>query len=185
MQTGQGGDFREQVSSVAKRAKLAECLAFLRDGDVLIVTKPDRLARSTAELLSIEADLTKRGIGLVVLSMDGKRLDTRKPTSKLMLTILGRRRDVGARDHAGAAARGHRHGEGGGHIQGPATEHRPDEDQGPGRRRQDDRIARSTVLQAGLRHMTSVAQMCNTRPRSVYCPIDGGTTRILPRMEFR
>ena len=39
-------------------------------------------------MLSIEADLTKRGIGLVVLSMDGERLDTRKPTSKLMLTIL-------------------------------------------------------------------------------------------------
>jgi DNA invertase Pin-like site-specific DNA recombinase len=68
--------------------KLAECLAFLREGDVLTVTKPDRLARSTAELLSIEADLTKRGIGLVILSMGGERLDTRKPTSKLMLTIL-------------------------------------------------------------------------------------------------
>ena len=80
--------FSEQVSSVAKRVTLAECLAFLRDGDVLTVTKPDRLARSTAELLSIEADLSKRGIGLVVLSMGGERLDTRKPTSKLMLTIL-------------------------------------------------------------------------------------------------
>jgi DNA invertase Pin-like site-specific DNA recombinase len=80
--------FAEQVSSTAKRAKLAECLAFLREGDVLTVTKPDRLARSTAELLSIEADLSKRGIGLVVLSMGGERLDTRNPTSKLMLTIL-------------------------------------------------------------------------------------------------
>jgi DNA invertase Pin-like site-specific DNA recombinase len=80
--------FSEQVSSTAQRAKLAECLAFLRDGDVLTVTKPDRLARSTAELLSIEADLTRRGVGLVVLSMGGERLDTRKPTSKLMLTIL-------------------------------------------------------------------------------------------------
>jgi DNA invertase Pin-like site-specific DNA recombinase len=80
--------FSEQLSSVAKRVKLAECLAFLREGDVLTVTKPDRLARSTAELLSIEADLTKRGVGLVVLSMGGERLDTRKPTSKLMLTIL-------------------------------------------------------------------------------------------------
>jgi hypothetical protein len=69
-------------------AMLAECLAFLREGDVLTVTKPDRLARSTAELLSIEADLSKRGIGLVVLSMVGERLDTRNPTSKLMLTIL-------------------------------------------------------------------------------------------------
>jgi DNA invertase Pin-like site-specific DNA recombinase len=80
--------FGEQVSSTARRAKLTECITFLRDGDVLTVTKPDRLARSTAELLSIEADLSKRGIGLVVLSMGGERLDTRNPTSKLMLTIL-------------------------------------------------------------------------------------------------
>ena len=55
---------------------------------MLTVTKPDRLARSMAELLSIEADLTNRGIGLVVLSMGGERLDTRNPTTKLMLTIL-------------------------------------------------------------------------------------------------
>jgi DNA invertase Pin-like site-specific DNA recombinase len=80
--------FVEQVSSVASRAKLTECLTFLRDGDVLAVSKPDRLARSTAELLTIEADLSKRGIGLIVLSMGGERLDTRNPTSKLMLTIL-------------------------------------------------------------------------------------------------
>jgi DNA invertase Pin-like site-specific DNA recombinase len=53
-----------------------------------MVTKPDRLARSTEDLLAIEADLTKRGIGLVVLSMGGEKLDTRNPTSKLMLTIL-------------------------------------------------------------------------------------------------
>ena len=80
--------FSEKSSSTAQRPTLAECLAFLREGDVLTVTKPDRLARSTAELLSIEADLSKRGIGLVVLSMGGERLDTRNPTSKLMLTIL-------------------------------------------------------------------------------------------------
>ena len=41
--------FGEQVSSTAKRVKLAECLAFRREGDVLTITKPDRLARSTAE----------------------------------------------------------------------------------------------------------------------------------------
>ena len=55
--------FSEQASSVAQRTKLNECLAFLRDGDALTVTKPDRLARSTTELLSIEADLSKRGVG--------------------------------------------------------------------------------------------------------------------------
>jgi DNA invertase Pin-like site-specific DNA recombinase len=80
--------FSEQVSSMASRDALKAALAYLRDGDVLVVTKPDRLARSTQELLTIEADLSKRQIGLVVLSMGGERLDTRNPTSKLMLTIL-------------------------------------------------------------------------------------------------
>jgi DNA invertase Pin-like site-specific DNA recombinase len=80
--------FTEQVSSVARGAKLTECLAFLLEGDVLMVTTPDRLARSPAELLAIEADLSRRGIDLVVLSMGGERLDTRNPPSKLMLTVL-------------------------------------------------------------------------------------------------
>ncbi len=80
--------FSEQVSSVAERVQLKACLSFLREGDALVVTKPDRLARSTGDLLAIEADLTKRGIGLVVQSMG---LDTRNgcnPTTRLQLTIL-------------------------------------------------------------------------------------------------
>jgi DNA invertase Pin-like site-specific DNA recombinase len=76
--------YREQASSVGTRAALATCLGFLRKGDALVVTKPDRLARSTRELLEIEADLTKRGVGLLILSMGGMPLDTRNPTSKLM-----------------------------------------------------------------------------------------------------
>lgn len=80
--------YAERISSVAPRAQLKECLGFMRAGDALVVTKPDRLARSTVELLGIEADLSRRGVGLVVLSMGGERLDTRNPTSKLMLTIL-------------------------------------------------------------------------------------------------
>src|SRR5262249_1989373 len=81
--------FSEQVSSLANRTKLAECLAFLREGDTLLVTKPDRLARSLPELLTIEADLTKRGVGFVIQSMG---LDTRNgsnPTARLMLSVLG------------------------------------------------------------------------------------------------
>jgi DNA invertase Pin-like site-specific DNA recombinase len=81
--------FTEQVSSVAQRGELKACLEFMREGDALVVTKPDRLARSTADLLAIEADLSRRGVGLLILSMGGERLDTRNPTSKLMLTILG------------------------------------------------------------------------------------------------
>jgi DNA invertase Pin-like site-specific DNA recombinase len=80
--------FSEQVSSIGQRDVLATCIAYLREGDCLMVCKPDRLARSTSNLLAIEADLSARGIGLIVLSMGGERLDTRNPTSKLMLTIL-------------------------------------------------------------------------------------------------
>jgi len=81
--------FSEQVSSVAQRAKLDEALRFVRKGDTLIVTKADRLARSTSNLLAIITDLEARGIGLVVLNLGGQQLDTRNPTSKLLLTMLG------------------------------------------------------------------------------------------------
>jgi DNA invertase Pin-like site-specific DNA recombinase len=80
--------FSEEGSSIAQRDTLRACLDFIREGDVLVVTKPDRLARSTAELLMIETDLARRRVGLVILSMGGERLDTRNPTSKLMLTVL-------------------------------------------------------------------------------------------------
>ena len=80
--------FSERVSSAAQRPALAECLRFLREGDTLICTKPDRLARNTTELLKLEADLSARSVGLVIQSMN---LDTRNgsnPTARLMLTIL-------------------------------------------------------------------------------------------------
>jgi DNA invertase Pin-like site-specific DNA recombinase len=81
--------FSEQVSSVTvQRPKLEQALTFVRKGDVIVVTKPDRLARSTADLLNIVEGLTKRGVGLRILSMAGTELDTRSPTSKLMLTML-------------------------------------------------------------------------------------------------
>lgn len=80
--------FAEQVSSVAERAELVAVMDFVRAGDVLVVTKPDRLARSTADLLSIVARLDAKKVGLVVLSLGGERVDTRNPTSRLILTIL-------------------------------------------------------------------------------------------------
>lgn len=81
--------FSEQVSSVAERAKLAEALRFVRKGDTLMVTKADRLARSTRNLLDIIEDLETRGVGLVILSMGGQQVDTRSPTGKLLVTMLG------------------------------------------------------------------------------------------------
>lgn len=81
--------FVEQVSSVAKRTQLEAALDFVREGDTLMVTKPDRLARSTSQLLAIVEQLKAKGVGLVVLSMGGQRVDTRDATGELMITMLG------------------------------------------------------------------------------------------------
>ncbi len=78
----------ERISSAAARAGLAAALDYVRDGDTLVTTKPDRLARSTADMLAIVGRLEAKGVGLVILSMGGQQLDTRTPTGKLMLTML-------------------------------------------------------------------------------------------------
>ncbi len=81
--------FSEQVSSTATtRPQLAAVLDFIRQGDVLVVAKPDRLARSTADMLEIVKKIEAKGAALLVLSMGGQVLDTRSPTGKLMLTVL-------------------------------------------------------------------------------------------------
>lgn len=80
--------FTEQRSSIGDRPQLAACLDYLREGDTLIVTKPDRLARSTGHLLSIVDSLKARGARLLILSMGGQSLDTTTPTGKVMLTML-------------------------------------------------------------------------------------------------
>ena len=81
--------FSEQVSSTATtRPQLAAALDFIREGDVLVVAKPDRLARSTADMLEIVKKIEAKGAALLVLSMGGQVLDTRSPTGKLMLTVL-------------------------------------------------------------------------------------------------
>ena len=56
--------FSEQVSSVGTRPGLAECLAFLRAGDALMVTKPDRLARDTAAAAKLSATETSSDVAV-------------------------------------------------------------------------------------------------------------------------
>lgn len=82
--------FSEQVSGKdTHRPQLQTALDYLRDGDALVVTKPDRLARSTADLLGLADRIQAKGATLVVLSMGGQAMDTATPTGKLMLTMLG------------------------------------------------------------------------------------------------
>lgn len=78
--------FREHVSAVDRqRPELEAALDWLRSGDTFIVTKPDRLARSVTDLLSIVSRLREKGVEVRILSM---HLDTSNPTSMLTLTVL-------------------------------------------------------------------------------------------------
>lgn len=78
--------YSEQVSSVATRKELNAALDYLRDGDVLLVTRLDRLARSMRDLCEIVARIESRGASLRVLAM---QLDTSSATGKLMMNVLG------------------------------------------------------------------------------------------------
>jgi DNA invertase Pin-like site-specific DNA recombinase len=78
--------FAEHASGVdAGRPELAKALEYVRAGDVFVVTKPDRLARSMADLTAIVKQLQAKGVELRILSMN---LDTTTPTGKLMLGVL-------------------------------------------------------------------------------------------------
>lgn len=78
----------QEVASGAKtdRVQLRRLLHILGAGDVLMVTRLDRLARSTRDLLNTLAAITARGAGFRSLG-DGWA-DTTTPHGRLMLTVL-------------------------------------------------------------------------------------------------
>jgi Resolvase, N terminal domain len=78
--------YSEQVSSIAHREALQQALDYIREDDVFIVTKLDRLARSVADLLTIQEIIERKGASLRILALN---LDTTTPTGKLMLNLLG------------------------------------------------------------------------------------------------
>ena len=78
--------FAEQTSSVGDRPELNTALDFVRDGDTLVVTKLDRLARSVSHLCEIVRQLEAKGVSLRVMDMG---LDSGTPTGRLMVNLLG------------------------------------------------------------------------------------------------
>lgn len=81
--------FEEKRSgrSAADRAALKEALRFAREGDTLVVTRLDRLARSITDLREIVDGLSAKGVGFRCLQQGA--LDTTRSDGKLMLNILG------------------------------------------------------------------------------------------------
>lgn len=80
--------FQEKVSGAKSvRPELAKAIGWLRKGDVLVVTRLDRLARSTRDLLNILDNVNRHGAGFK--SLKDTWADTTTPHGRLMLTVLG------------------------------------------------------------------------------------------------
>ena len=78
--------FSEKLSgTTAARPELKSCLDYVREGDVLVITKLDRLARSTLHLHKIVNDLNDRGVGFKVLDQS---IDTTTKEGRLLFSIL-------------------------------------------------------------------------------------------------
>lgn len=87
--TAAGADkvFSEKRSGLdGSRPELARCLEYVREGDTLLVTKLDRLARSTSDLYRIVTEITGKGAAFKVL--DDSSVDTGTRTGKLVMGIL-------------------------------------------------------------------------------------------------
>ena len=86
--TNQGCEkiFQEHCSAVGKRPELEKILDYVRDGDTLVVTHVDRLARDVKHLLDIVDHIKKKNVALKIIGLD---LDTNTPHGQLMLMIIG------------------------------------------------------------------------------------------------
>ena len=80
--------FQEKKSAAAtgKRPQLEACLEYVREEDTLVVTRLDRLARSTLHLCQIADELKRKGVELRVVDQN---IDTADATGRLLFNMLG------------------------------------------------------------------------------------------------
>jgi DNA invertase Pin-like site-specific DNA recombinase len=79
--------FQEKKSGLdGTRSVLKNALDYVREGDIFIVTKLDRLARSTAHLCKIAEILDQKSVALKVLDQN---IDTKDATGRLIFNVLG------------------------------------------------------------------------------------------------
>ncbi|MCU7833684.1 MAG: recombinase family protein [gamma proteobacterium symbiont of Taylorina sp.] len=75
----------KKTGTTADRSELKAVLDYVRGGDSLVITKLDRLARSTYHLTQIAKGLEDKGVDLIVLDQN---IDTSTPTGKLLFNML-------------------------------------------------------------------------------------------------
>jgi len=80
--------FQEKVSGTSdkRRSRLRDCLEYIREGDTLVITRLDRLARSTLDLCNIAKELERKKVNLQVLDQN---INTNDATGRLLFNMLG------------------------------------------------------------------------------------------------
>jgi DNA invertase Pin-like site-specific DNA recombinase len=79
--------FQEKRSGASdKRPRLKACLEYVREGDTIVVTRLDRLARSTLHLCQIAAELERKRVDLQVIDQN---INTSDATGRLLFNMLG------------------------------------------------------------------------------------------------
>ena len=77
---------KQSGTTVGQREQLHDALEFVREGDTLVVTRLDRLARSASDLHTIVSQLSRKGVSFRCLQQSG--IDTSTSTGKLLLSML-------------------------------------------------------------------------------------------------
>jgi DNA invertase Pin-like site-specific DNA recombinase len=80
--------FKEEVSAVASRGELERAMDMLGEGDKLVVTKLDRLARNVMQMGELLQQIEAKGAGLVILSLGSETIDTTTATGKPILNMM-------------------------------------------------------------------------------------------------
>ena len=158
--------FVETASGIrTDRPELGKALEQARQGDVLVVWRLDRLARSLRHLIDIADDLNRRGVALKSIT---ESIDTTTPSGRFMFNILGalssmEREIIVERTRAGliaAAARGRRGGR-------PAA-------------LDESKIrAAKAMLASGSMSAIEVAQQLGCAPSTLYRHVPGGRAGIV------
>ncbi|MBP7339720.1 recombinase family protein [Niveispirillum sp.] len=155
--------FEEKVSGTArKRPELETLLSDLRKGDVLVVTRLDRLARSTAELLRIAERITEKEAGLQ--SLDEPWADTTSPAGKMVMTIFGGIAEFERTLILSRTSDGRQAAKARGVTFGRPSKMRPDQQE----------LARQLLLEG--KSVSAVARTFNVHPATIYRCIEPKTS---------
>ena len=154
--------YEEKISgAVRKRSELEKLLDELRDDDIVIVTRLDRLARSTAELLRIAEGIREKNAGLQ--SLEEPWADTTSPAGRMVLTVFAgiaefERELIRSRTEEGKRAAKQR-----GVAFGRPTKMRPDQRE----------LARQLIEEG--KSVSEVARTFNVHPATIYRCIEAKT----------